>query len=253
MGDSPTAAPPSPGRLFLLVTALSVPFWVLGWADGTMLPAGLPISSLMVVCPLVAALVLVRRREEPGAVRRLLGRLVRRPDPWWLLAAVLVMPAVSAVTAGINHQSLTVSPLAVAASLGVFLVAAACEEVAWSGYAIDPLAARFGELSASLVLGTFWAAWHVIPWYQVHDLSWTAWQALFTVAARVVIVRLYTGARRNVPVAVAFHCMINVCFAVLGPDYRPMPTALITVGLAICLRTRGRGTPRGLCCHRPSR
>lgn len=232
--------------MFLLVTVLSVPFWVLGWVDGTMLPAGLPISSLMVVCPQVAALVLVWRGEEPGAVRRLFGRLGQRPDPWWLLAAVLVMPAASAVTVGIDRPSLAVSPLAVATSVGVFLVAAACEEVAWSGYAIDPLTARLGELPASLVLGTFWAAWHVIPWYQVHDLSWTAWQALFTVAARVVIVRLYSGARRNVPVAVAFHCMINVCFAVLGSDYRPMPTALLTVGLAVCLiprrkRLRSRG------------
>lgn len=238
---------PSPARLFVLVTALSVPFWVLGWVTDSMLPAGLPISSLMVVCPLVATVALVHHAEGRTGLHGLFRRLAERPKPLWLLAAVVTMPAITAVAQGLPHVSVP----AVAASVVVFLIAAACEEIAWSGYAIDPLHARFGELRAALLMGVFWSAWHLIGWSQAHDVAWVAWQALFTVAVRVLIVRVYTGSGGNVLVATVFHCMINVCFAILGPAYQPMPTALVTSAAAVCVvvaqysrrRVSGSGNP----------
>jgi uncharacterized protein len=71
MGTS-AASSRSPVRFFLLVFALSLPFWLVGavaerrgFQPG--LPMNLPVSSLMAVCPLVAAVVLVYRlRGPPG-------------------------------------------------------------------------------------------------------------------------------------------------------------------------------------------
>ena len=38
------------------------------------------------------------------------------------------------------------------------------EEFGWRGYALDGLLVRFGFLKGSLMLGFFWAIWH-LPWY----------------------------------------------------------------------------------------
>jgi membrane protease YdiL (CAAX protease family) len=41
-------------------------------------------------------------------------------------------------------------------------IAALGEELGWSGYAIDPMQARWGALKASILLGIFWAVYHYI-------------------------------------------------------------------------------------------
>ncbi len=38
------------------------------------------------------------------------------------------------------------------------------EEFGWRGYALDRLLLKFGFLNGSLILGFFWAIWH-LPWY----------------------------------------------------------------------------------------
>jgi uncharacterized protein len=57
--DTLAAQGRSPLTFFLLVFALSVPFWLMGAVTGLELLPGLPVSSLMACCPLLAALILV--------------------------------------------------------------------------------------------------------------------------------------------------------------------------------------------------
>jgi Universal stress protein family len=61
------AQPSSPLKFFLLVFALSVPFWLIGAVTGLELLPGLPVSSLMACCPLLAALILVCRENSQAA------------------------------------------------------------------------------------------------------------------------------------------------------------------------------------------
>jgi hypothetical protein len=101
MGTS-AASSRSPGRFFLLVFALSLPFWLIGaiaerrgFQPG--LPMNLPVSSLMAVCPLVAAVVLVYRAEGSAGVKRLLRRVLdyrRIGRRRWFLAVLLLNPAI---------------------------------------------------------------------------------------------------------------------------------------------------------------
>jgi hypothetical protein len=49
----------SPLVFFLLVFTLSVPFWLIGAVTELRLLPGLPVSSLMFVCPAMAAAILV--------------------------------------------------------------------------------------------------------------------------------------------------------------------------------------------------
>ncbi len=54
----------SPFIFFLLVFALSLPFMLLGGLTGLQLLPGLPVSSLTVISPVIAALILVYRENH---------------------------------------------------------------------------------------------------------------------------------------------------------------------------------------------
>lgn len=233
-------------RFFLLVFALSLPFWLAGaiaerrgFQPG--LPMNLPVSSLMAVCPLVAAVVLVHRAEGSAGVKRLLRRVLdyRRIGrrPWWA-AIVLLNPAILMGSYGVMrllgrplpdpHVPSTAAPLL----LLVFLPPAVGEEAGWMGYAADPLQDRWGALKASLVLGSVGALWHVVPLIQAHHgAAWIAWKGLDTLAARVLIVWLYNNTGRSLFAAVLFHALSNVGVALFpnaGSHHDPAVTGVLT-------------------------
>lgn len=227
----------SPVQLFTLIVVLSVPFWLLGALVKTVLVAQLPISSLMAVCPLVAAFILTYRAEGSAGVRRWFSRVIERPARgrgWWFLPAIVTMPVITLGVYGVRALTRrplpapTVTPVALVLYTLAFLIAATCEEMGWSAYAVDPLQDRWDAIRASLLIGSVWAGWHIIPWLQVRTLPWVAWQCLFTVAARVLIVWIYNGAGRSVPVAIIFHTMINICYAIWAGAYAPMPVTMLT-------------------------
>ena len=230
-----------PARFFLLVMLLSVPFYLLG-ATGLRLPGlpALPASALMTFIPLVAALILVRRQRGPGAAMSLFegGVAMRRyPAIGWYLTALLFMPVVGIVEFAILRATDSAVPapqIALDRALLLFLaffVGAIGEEVGWQGYAYPALRSRQSALRAAAVVGTVWAAWHVIPFVQLgRSAEWIVWHSLSAVAMRVVIVWLFENTRQSVFVAVLFHTMINlswVLFPVSGSFYDPFVTFVI--------------------------
>ncbi|MFI7700600.1 CPBP family intramembrane glutamic endopeptidase [Nonomuraea sp. NPDC049480] len=240
----------TPGVFIALVFALAVPFWLVGAFSGSIpgMPMELPVSALMVVCPIVAAVILLRRQDGRGATRRLLlkslapGGMRRTP---WLVTAFLLVPAIGLVAFGLasiggipagTHASLLATP----ALFATFFVAAACEEAGWMGYAAEGLRQRWGASGTGVVLGVAWGAWHLVPLVQAgRSPWWIGWWFLSTVAARLVIVWLYDRTGRSVLSAVIFHAMLNVTQSVL-PGYTSNTllvacTALVTTAVGVAL------------------
>jgi membrane protease YdiL (CAAX protease family) len=241
----------SPWTFFLLVFVLSIPFWVTGpvaerfLADG--LPINLPISSLMACCPIIAAVILVRRKKGSSAVRELLERafdyrrITRRA---WYVPILLFMPAVMVLQYAwmrlvqVPLPDLQAPVLMVAISFVIFFIGAVGEEVGWQGYANDPLQDRWNALAASIILGTVGAVWHIIPLIQLgREPAWIAWQCLSMVALRIVIVWLCNNTGRSVFAAILFHAMYNVCTVLLtgyGWPYDPtVACAILSVAVAV--------------------
>lgn len=233
----------------LLVFLLSLPFWLLGalaahWAE--LLPVNLPVSALMAVCPLLAAMILAYREAKGAGVKRLLKRVFdhrRIKHKIWYVPIIFTMPAIALLAyAAMRMMGLPLPDpfmpwLAIPIFFVAYFVSAATEELGWLPYFVDPLQGRWGALLTNVVMGLVWGIWHSVPYIQAHNpLGWIVWQSIFSVAARVLIGWLYNNTEQSVFAAVLFHTMINVCWSAFpnyGSHYNPAVTGTITVIAAL--------------------
>lgn len=247
-GSGDGAGGDAPLTFFALVFALSVPFWALGAILGGELMPGLPVASVMVVAPALAALLLRFARSGPAGAGALLARAgdARRLAPARLVAVLVLANPVLFAAAFAVQRALRepVPPPSIALSsviglFALFLVAAVCEELGWTGYALEPLQRRWGSVRAGLTIGAVWAAWHVAALVEAgRAVDWIAWWALWTVAARLVMVWFYNHAGRSVFGAVLFHALSNLSwqvYPVRGSFFDPRIFALVTLGAAVIL------------------
>ncbi|MDD1715532.1 MAG: CPBP family intramembrane metalloprotease [Methanolinea sp.] len=211
----------SPWAFFVLVYALSIPFWVVN----VLFPLNLPIDNLPVTdigatfMPLVAASILVHREGEPGGVRRFLKRVFdykRITKKIWYIPIFLLMPIVYVITytimrlAGLPVPAEWHIPLVLPLLFVAFFFAAAGEELGYTGYAIDPLQSRYPSLTAGIMAGSFWAIWHLPSMIQIGQTpGLIAWGLLGTVGFRILIVWIYNNTGNSVCAAILFHAMTN--------------------------------------------
>jgi membrane protease YdiL (CAAX protease family) len=231
-------------QFFVLVFALSMPFWLIGALIDWQFFPGIPISALAIVAPGMAAVICKYHREGRHAVTRLLARLVdwRQIAPLWVLPILCLMP-VCLLLAYLLMRFLTlplpephVELLAVPILFPIFLLAACCEELGWSGYATDLLQQRLGALSSALILGVVWAAWHIVPLVEAQRaIDWIAWWCLGTIALRVLHVWIYNNTGKSVAGAAVFHASYNVSWQLFpnrGSHYDPEIASILLIVLA---------------------
>lgn len=244
----------APATFLVLVVGLSTPMWLLGSRVDGELQIGaltLPVSAGMFAAPLVAV-ALLAPRSLPRSLRRAMAVTSIRPRRRLVTLACL-MPAllggVAAVEALAGRTSGQVDLVALPVLVVAFWMAAAAEEVGWTAHATPALRRRLGRFATALTLGVVWAGVHVIPYAQAgHDASWIAWQCLFTVAARWLILTAFEETSRNLAAAVLVHASINVAIAVVPPGgYAPALAAPLTCAAAAWAAWRLR-RPNG---HRP--
>ena len=236
-----------PIRFFLLVFLLSVPIWSIGpvveRALPHELPVKLPVSSLMALVPVAAAAILSWRQGGWQAVRILLRRAFdykRIRKKIWYVPVILLNPAVMVLQYGLMALVGALPPepqvplLMVMISFLVFFVAGLAEELGWQGYAIERLQGRWNTLTASVILGSIWAVWHVVPMIQLGQApAWIAWQCASMVVGRILLVWLYQNTGKSVFAAVLCHAMNNVTTVLLATYGWPYDPMLATVVMAI--------------------
>jgi membrane protease YdiL (CAAX protease family) len=236
----------SPLKFFLLVFILSIPLWLIGAVTPLQLLPGLPVSSLMVFCPLIAASILVYRERKITGVTELLKRSFdykRIRGKVWYIPTVLLMPGIATLAYGLMRLVRLPLPtpqfqgVAALAMFLVFFIAALGEEVGWSGYAIDLMQDRWSALQASILLGLATATWHIVPLAQAdRSPTWIVWQCLNLVATRILLVWIYNNTGKSVFAAALCHAMVNVSWQLFpnnGSHYDPRIIGLITAFAAV--------------------
>ena len=254
----------SPLAFFALVFGLSLPFWLMGAATDLQWMPGLSVSALAAFCPMVAALILVHRERRTAGVVELLRRsfdFKRIEAKRWYLPILLLMAGVNVAVYGLMRwldmplQAPQFEVLAAALMWLAFFVGALGEELGWSGYATDPMQARWTALQTALLLGLVTVLWHLVPLLLMHrSPSWIGWWCLYAVAARILIVWLYNNTGRSVFAVALFHATLNISwmlFPVNGSHFDMRLGGLVMAAVA-ALVTMVWG-PRTLARHKRAR
>ena len=102
-----------------------------------------------------------------------------------------------------HPQSLALFPL--------FLVTNFGEEIGWRGYALPKLQERMSPLSAALVLGSIWGAFHWAALAANADapFAYMAVSTLLLVAVSVIMSFVFNGSGESVPVVSLVHAMYD--------------------------------------------
>jgi uncharacterized protein len=157
---------------------------------------------------------------------------------------IFLLPLLYLLSYGVMHllrlplpDELHIPFLLIPILFAVFFITAVGEEVGWMGYAVDPLQERQSALTTSIVLGSVWGIFHVVPDIQAnHGLAWIAWQyGVYAVALRIVIVWLYNNTGKSVFAAILVHDTDNVSWSLFpnyGSHYDPAVTGAITAIVA---------------------
>ncbi len=247
----------------MLVFALSLPLWWLGRVTDAQLMPGLSVSALMAFCPMIAALLLVRREHGRTGVKGLLQRSVdfrRIRNMRWYLPILLLAPTISVVVYGVMRAldlplplSSTPSPsiaellaavplIPVLLMFAAFFVGAVGEELGWSGYVLAPLQLRWSAVQSGLILGAVTVAWHLVPLLVLHRAPvWIAWWCLYTVAFRILVVWLFNNTGGSVCAVSLFHATLNlsyILFPIHGSYFDMRLGALLLTCAAAVVTTR---------------
>ena len=218
----------SPPKFFLLVFALSSPFWLIGGVTDLQLMPGLSVSALMTFCPMFAALILVHRTRGTSGVTALLRRsfdFERIRAKRWYAPILLLMAGVNVAVYGLMRwmdmplPAPQIGILAASLMFVAFFVGALGEELGWSGYIIDPMQSRWNALQTGVLLGLVAILWHLVPLLQMQrSPTWIGWWCLYAMAARILIVWLYNNTGKSVFAVALFHATLNLSW-MLFPIY----------------------------------
>ena len=220
--------------------------------------------------PSLVALALTARDTGAFGVRSLLGRLgrVNVPGRWYLFAVSYM--AVVKLAVAVTHRIISGSwpPFgtdkwyAVLAAIVISTPVQAGEEIGWRGYALPRLAARYGLATASLIVGLFWAAWHLplffLPGADKYGQSFPIF-VLGGIALSVAIAFLYANTGASLFLTMLMHSAINQTLGIVpsvalhaGNPFSPsaslvayLTTAFLWIGAAYLLVRMPRHTDIG--------
>lgn len=240
--NSPTSVSKLPLNFFLLVFILSIPIWVISSLLGNKLPIpiNLPISVFLFFTPVIAASILSFRQHGLNGVKELLKKTFdykKINNKIWCFPTLLLVPLIYFLSyvvmrlMGLPLPDPKIPLLIVPVFFILYFIGATCEELGWSGYAIEPMLNRWDALQASIILGFVWQIWHFIGQLQAQNTTtWIVWHSLYSIALRILIVWIYNNTGKSVFAAILVHTMDNVSWSLFpnyGSGYDPFLTCII--------------------------
>lgn len=179
--------------------------------------------------PLLAALVVTLDSRGMTGLRELLGRILRWRIPreyyvFAVAAPTALFGALVLITGLVSDETPDLASLGEAdylGALGVLPVLALWmltyglgEEVGWRGFALPRLQAKHSALGASLVIGMFWALWHVpaIFYRDTYvDMGWMVVPMLLTIATAgpVLYTWLFNASRGSLLPVILLHGLFD--------------------------------------------
>ena len=177
----------------------------------TLALVALPISYI----PAALAVLMVRLGgdpEEASAFRRRLS-IWRLPVRWYAVALLgLPLVHVTGVALATLWGGLLPVHLASLALLPLFFLTNLGEEIGWRGYALPQLLRHFDSLTASLILGGVWAAFHWVALAQNPSRPWgyVAIGSVNLVAMSVIMTWVFNHTRESVLLMALLHAAYDV-------------------------------------------
>lgn len=219
-------------------------------------------NSLAFLAVSVSTVVVTCLVSGRAGLRGLLKRLVTwRVPPRWYLAALLLpaLPALAALAMftalGGQHDVGALVPVSAAVPLllSQLVLHLLTEEMGWRGFALPRLRAVLGPLSASLVLGPIWAAWH-IPTFLLSDSRQSypfPGFVLQVLAITVIMTWIFDRTHGSVLIAALFHAAMNTEWALLNILWGDVTLFWLCVGFTVVvavviatLQARDSAAPR---------
>lgn len=214
-------SPRHPAAFFVLVYAMSTPFWILStFISQSGLPDNIPPTDIgATLTPTIAAMILSYRENGASGIKALLQRTFdfrRIKQRRWLITAVSLFPLLYVLTYyAMRLLSLPVpsvwhpSPTLGAVFL-LFFIAATAEELGYTAYETDALQIRMSALSTALIIGPFWALWHFPSMIQMsQSAQLMVWGFFVTIAFRIISIWIYNNAGCSVFSVILMHAVGN--------------------------------------------
>ena len=227
-------------------------------------PAGAVLALLGLLGPMATGIGFTYLTRDSEGRRDYWMRIIdlRRIPPRWYLLIFLFVPSLMAVTIAFDLVSggnllpikkaiapFVSSPLSLfPMALAVFFVGPFPEELGWRGYVLDRLQEKRGALRSSLILGFFWALWH-LPLFFIRDTyqydkgAWTPWFWLFMIGIiplSVVFTWIFNNTSRSTLAVIFFHFMVvftdEFLNQTLATDLYSTLLWIIAASLIICIR-----------------
>ncbi|MEZ4869453.1 MAG: type II CAAX endopeptidase family protein [Caldilineaceae bacterium] len=217
--------------------------WVLTWLLMAMPsnPVILPLLALPIsYVPAGVAWLLVRWTDDAARQKAFQQRLWHWRVGWrWLLIAVLVLPLIHLVGVGLAtgwggqfpfHPQMIVLYL-------LFLPVNLGEEIGWRGYALPRLQEHSAPITAGLIIGLVWGAFHLVALLANPDQPWrylaVGWALML--AMSLLMTWLFNQTQGSVPLMALTHAMydtVSIAVAPLIETGAPLLAFALSAGVA---------------------
>jgi len=223
----------------------------------SIVPFRLPVPLLIVMgyMPTLAAVVVAFKTEGRKGVRALFRKLTiaQVGFGWYFFAvfglAVLFVTAVIVYNQFSGLPELSIlsektppfnSPLELVPQIAVlFLIVGIIngEELAWRGFALPKLQAKYNALTSSLILGMIWSVFHLPLFFTVTGSSQSDWSFInflvSTCAISVLYTWMYNNTRGSVLMAYLLHASANTWSQVFSIDHANVVLNWIVAGMLV--------------------